>query len=266
MLSPEARLQAHDAAVPPSRFVALYWTGSFLFRRRLMSEEQRSFLRAALALLFIAVVAVFFLTGGDRWLSLEFIKDHRDRLLAFTEDHYFLMLLAAAAVYIAATAFSIPGGAVLSLAIGVIFGRFVGTLLTVLAATIGATLVFWAARFIFADAARARLSRYPAAARLIEGFQADAFRYLLFLRLVPLFPFWLVNLVPAFTDIKTRTYVLATLIGVIPGSFVYVNLGQALGEIGSTQDLLSGDVILGLTLLGLLAVLPALIKDEKART
>jgi uncharacterized membrane protein YdjX (TVP38/TMEM64 family) len=230
----------------------------------MLGEQRRSYLRVALVLLFAAVLAVFFLSGAERWLSLEFIKDHRDRLLAFTEGHYVPMLLASAAVYVASTAFSIPGATVLSLAMGMLFGRFVGTLATVLAATLGATLVFWAARFVFADAARARLAAHPAAARIIEGFQADAYRYLLFLRLVPLFPFWLVNLAPAFTNIGTRTYVLATLIGVIPGSFVYVNLGQALGGIGSLRDLVSADVILGLTLLGLLVLLPALVKNGKA--
>lgn len=228
-----------------------------------MSDTQRSLLKMALAVLFVAVLTVFYLKGGNRWLSLEFIKEHRDGLLAFTRDHYALMLLGASLVYIASTAFSIPGGAVLSLAMGLLFGRFVGTLVTVLASSVGATLVFLAARFVFADAARARLAAYPATARVIGGFQRDAFRYLLFLRLVPLFPFWLVNLVPAFTAIETRTYVLATLIGVIPGSFVYVNLGQALGEISSLKDLLSADVILGLSLLGFLAVLPALVKDNR---
>jgi uncharacterized membrane protein YdjX (TVP38/TMEM64 family) len=229
-----------------------------------MSDEQRSFLKAALVVLFAVVLALFFLLGGDRWLSLEFIRDNRERLLAFTASHYGLMLLAAALVYILATAFSVPGGAVLSLAMGMVFGRGVGTVLTVLASTAGATLVFWAARFIFADAAHARLAGHPAATRLVEGFRADAFRYLLFLRLVPLFPFWLVNLVPAFTAIDTRTYVLATLVGVIPGSFVYVNLGQALGEIGSLKDLWSADVMLGLTLLGLLVVLPSFVKSDRA--
>ncbi len=230
-----------------------------------MSDEQRSMLKAALVFLFIAALAIFFLNGGDRWLSLEFIKGHRDRLLVFTERHYFPALLAAAAVYVAVVAFSLPGGALLSLGMGMAFGRFVGTLATVLAATAGATLAFWAARFVFADAVRARLAAYPAAARLIEGFQAEAFRYLLFLRLVPLFPFWLVNLVPAFTNIDTRTYAFATLVGVIPGSFVYVNLGQALGDIDSTKDLLSGEVILGLSLLGVLAVLPVFIKTDRDR-
>jgi uncharacterized membrane protein YdjX (TVP38/TMEM64 family) len=229
-----------------------------------MPNEPRRFpLRLALALLFIAVLAGFFLLGGERWLSLEYIKAHRDELLDYTGRHYLSMLLASAAVYIAATAFSVPGGAVLSLAMGLLFGRVAGTLVTVLASTTGAVLVFWATRFIFADAARARLAAHPGAARIIEGFQANAFRYLLFLRLVPLFPFWLVNLAPAFTRIDTRTYALATLIGVIPGSFVYVNLGRALGEVESLRGLLSLDMILGLTLLGCLALLPALIKDAK---
>lgn len=230
-----------------------------------MSDSQRILLKIALALAFAVVLAGFFLKGGDHWLSLEFVKQNRERLLAYTDSHYVLMLLGATVLYIAATAFSIPGGAVLSLTMGLVFGRVVGTLVTVLASTAGATLVFWAARFVFADAAGARLAGNPTAARLIGGFRRDAFRYLLFLRLVPLFPFWLVNLVPAFTAIDTRTYVLATLLGVIPGSFVYVNLGQALGEIGSLKDLLSGDVILALSLLGFLAVLPALAQGGRGR-
>ena len=229
-----------------------------------MPDSQQSFLKIALAFVFLAALAIFFLNGGDRWLSLEFIQQNRDRLLAYTDEHYLLMILGSTAVYVVSTAFSIPGGAVLSLTMGLLFGRVVGTVITVFASTVGGTLVFLAARFIFADAARARLAAHPAAERIISGFQRDAFRYLLFLRLVPLFPFWLVNLIPAFTRIDTRTYFLATLIGVIPGSFVYVNLGRALGEISSLKDLLSGDVILALSLLGLLAVLPALVKEEVA--
>jgi uncharacterized membrane protein YdjX (TVP38/TMEM64 family) len=100
------------------------------------------------------------------------------------------------------------------------------------------------------------------ATKIVKGFEGDAFRYLLFLRLVPLFPFWLVNLAPAVTNITARTYFLATLIGVIPGSFVYVNLGQALGEISDIKDIWSPEVILSFTLLGLLIVLPALLRKN----
>jgi uncharacterized membrane protein YdjX (TVP38/TMEM64 family) len=230
-----------------------------------MAEASRRLqFKIALAGVGVAGLALFFLGGGEHWLSLEFLKENRDRLAAWTDRHYGLMLLASGAVYVVATALSLPVGAVLSLGLGFLFGRWVGTGVTVLAATVGATLAFWAARFVFADAARARLSAYPAAARLLEGFRQDAFRYLLFLRLVPLFPFWLVNLVPAFTVIDTRTYVLATLIGVVPGSFVYVNLGRTLGQIDSLGELWSPEVVLGFALLGVLVLLPGWLKDPKA--
>ncbi|HYE34649.1 TVP38/TMEM64 family protein [Methylocaldum sp.] len=224
------------------------------------NEQKRFYGRIGLALIFVAVLSAFFAIGGNQWLSLEFIKENRDRLLAFTEQNYALMLFASAFAYLASTAFSIPGGVILSLAMGLLFGRWLGTLVTVIASTVGALLVFLAARFIFADFARAKLSQSPMAAKIVEGFQNDAFRYLLFLRLVPLVPFWLVNLAPTVTNISARTYFLATAIGVIPGSFVYVNLGQALGEISNIEDILSPEVILSFTLLGLLIVLPALLR------
>jgi len=225
-----------------------------------LTDRDRLRLKIALALLFVAVLAGFFLFGGDRLLSLEVIKHNRDGLAAYTQTHYGRMLLICALVYTASTAFSIPGGAVLSLAMGLLFGRWVGTLLTVVSSAAGATLVFLAVRFVLGEPVQQRLVRYPATTRILEGFRQDAFNYLLFLRLVPLFPFWLVNLVPAITRIDTRTYFLATIIGVIPGSFVYVNLGQSLGEVNSTQDLLSFEVVLSFSLLGLFALLPVFFR------
>jgi len=229
-----------------------------------LTERDLLRLKIALILMFVAVLAGFFLLGGDRWLSLEVVRENRDGLVAYTRAHYGRMLLTCVLVYTASTAFSIPGGAILSLTMGLLFGRWIGTVITVVSSSIGATLVFLAARFILADAVRHRLARYPATARILEGFRQDAFNYLLFLRLVPLFPFWLVNLVPAITRIDTRTYFLATLIGVIPGSFVYVNLGQSLGAINSAQDLLSFEVLLSFSLLGLFALLPIYFKKTPA--
>jgi len=230
----------------------------------MLNRQKRFYGRVGLALAFAAVLSAFFALGGNQWLSLEFIKENRDRLVDFTDRHYTLMLFASASVYIASTAFSIPGGAILSLTMGLLFGRWLGTLVTVIASTLGALLAFLAARFVFADLVRAKLSQFPMAAKVVEGFEGDAFRYLLFLRLVPLFPFWLVNLAPAATHIGTRTYFLATAIGIIPGSFVYVNLGQALGEISDVKDIWSPEVILSFALLGLLVVLPALLRKNHA--
>jgi uncharacterized membrane protein YdjX (TVP38/TMEM64 family) len=220
--------------------------------------------RGKLALLgvFVAVIVAFFALGGPDYLTLDAVKANRDALLAFAREHFVAALAIAFLVYAGAVAFSVPGGLVLSLAVGFVFGRWLGTVLVVIAATLGATLVFLAARYLFADAARQRMG--PLGDRLSAGFTENAFNYLLFLRLVPIFPFFLVNLAPAFTSIRLRTYVLATLIGIIPGTFVYVNLGQTLGHIDSLSGLVSTETIGALALLGAFALLPVLVKRFKS--
>ncbi len=145
---------------------------------------------------------------------------------------------------------------------GFLFGRWLGTVLVVIAATIGATLVFLAARYLFADAARRRMGALGE--KINAGFTENALNYLLFLRLVPLFPFFLVNLAPAFTTISVRTFVIGTLIGIIPGSFVFVNLGQTLGRIDSLSGLLSTETIAAFVLLGALALLPVLVRKMRS--
>ena len=220
-------------------------------------------LKLAVAAVFVGGIVAFFALGGQRYLSLDAVKANRDALLAFADRHFVAALAIAFVVYAGTVALSLPGGLVLSLTMGFIFGRWVGTALVVVAATVGATLVFLAARYLFADAARRRLGALGE--KINAGFTENAFSYMLFLRLVPLFPFFLVNLAPAFTSIPVRTYALATLVGIIPGTFVYVNLGQALGRIDSLQGLVSRDTLLAFGLLGLFALLPVAWKKWKAR-
>lgn len=220
-------------------------------------------LKLTLVALFVGVVVAFFALGGHRYLSLDAIKANRDALLAFTQAHFAASLAIAFVVYVAATAFSLPGGLVLSLTVGFLFGRWIGTALVVVAATIGATLVFTAARYVFADAARRRLGAFGE--RINAGFTENAFSYLLFLRLVPLFPFFLVNLAPAFTSIPLATYALATFVGVIPGTFVFVNLGQTLGRIESLQGLVSAETLGAFALLGVFALVPVAIRKLRAK-
>ncbi len=220
-------------------------------------------LKLALVALFVGVVVAFFALGGHRYLSLDAIKANRDALLAFTQQHFATSLAIAFVVYVAVTAFSLPGGLVMSLTVGFLFGRWVGTALVVAAATIGATLVFAAARYVFADAARKRLGALGE--RINAGFTENAFSYLLFLRLVPLFPFFLVNLAPAFTSIPLPTYVLATFVGIVPGTFVFVNLGQTLGRIESLQGLVSAETLGALALLGVFALVPVALRRLRAR-
>ncbi len=221
-------------------------------------------LKLVLLALFVGVVVAFFALGGQNYLTLDTIKANRDALLAFTQQHFAAALVIAFVVYAGATAFSLPGGLLMSLTTGFIFGRWVGTALVVAAATVGATLVFLAARYIFADAARRRLGALGE--RINAGFTENAFNYMLFLRLVPVFPFFLVNLAPAFTSIPLRTYALATLIGIVPGTFVFVNLGQTLGRIDSLMGLVSVETLGAFALLGVFALLPVLLKKLKSRS
>jgi uncharacterized membrane protein YdjX (TVP38/TMEM64 family) len=218
--------------------------------------------KIVIAAVFVAVIVAFFALDGQRYLSLEAVKANRDALLVFAEAHFVPALALAFLAYAGAVAFSLPGGLVLSLTMGFLFGRWVGTVVAVLAATLGATLVFLAARYLFADAARRRMG--PLGEKISAGFAENAFHYLLFLRLVPLFPFFLVNLAPAFTRINLRTYVTGTFIGIIPGTFVYVNLGQTLGRIDSLSGLVSTETIGAFVLLGLFALVPVFVKKFRA--
>ena len=218
-------------------------------------------LKIALLVVFTGGIAAFFALGGEHYLTLEAIKSNRDALLTFTNEHFLAAIAIGFIVYVSAVAFSLPGGLILSLTTGFVFGRVVGTALAVLAATVGATIVFLAARYIFADVARRRMGTLGE--KINAGFTAGAFNYMLFLRLVPLFPFFLVNLAPAFTSIPLRTYVVATFIGIIPGTFVFVNLGETLGRIDSLQGLVSIETLVAFALLGLFALVPILLKKLK---
>jgi uncharacterized membrane protein YdjX (TVP38/TMEM64 family) len=223
----------------------------------------RPWAKIAIALLFAGGIAAFFLFGGQRYLSLETIKANRDALLAVADQHFVAAIAIAFVIYVAATALSLPGGLVLSLAMGFVVGRWIGTALVVVAATLGATIVFLAARYLFAETARRRLGALGE--KINAGFTENAFAYLLFLRLVPAFPFFLVNIAPAFTSVSVRTYVLATLIGIVPGTFVFVNLGQTLGRIDSLDGLVSRETLLAFALLGVFSLLPVAWKKFKAR-
>ena len=208
----------------------------------------------------LAIVAVFYLVGGAHWLNLSYLLAQRGALHMLVQRHYFAAVLVAGLIYAFMTAISIPGGTVLSLLIGFLFGRWVGGLTIVIFATLGASLIFLIARYLIGTAVRTRLENKPQAAKLLHGFERNAFNYLLFVRLVPLFPFWLVNLTSAFTAIRMRQFVLGTFIGIIPGSFIYANLGEQLASIHTLHGLISPGLIAALVLLGLFALLPVAVR------
>jgi uncharacterized membrane protein YdjX (TVP38/TMEM64 family) len=203
-----------------------------------------------------AAILALRLTGLADLLSLEALGRHREALAGFVAARLPLAIAAYVALYVAAVALSLPGAVVLTLAGGFLFGAVLGTLLTVLAATAGATLVFLLARRIFGTDALDRLG--PRAARLAEGIRRDATSYLLVLRLVPLFPFFLVNLVPAFCGVRTRVFVLTTLLGIVPGTAVYSLAGAGLGEVLAAGGDFEVGRVLTPTVLGALLGLAAL--------
>lgn len=219
-------------------------------------------LKLLIVTLFAGSIIAFFAFGGHRYLTLDTIKANRDALLGFTRDHLLLMIAIAFLVYTLAVALSLPGALLLSLTCGFLFGRWLGTAVIVAAATLGATIVFLAARYLIADWARSRMGTIGQ--KINEGFSENAFNYMLFLRLVPAFPFFLVNLAPAFTSIKVSTYVIATAIGIIPGTFVFANLGETLGTIDSLSGLVSKETLFAFALLGALALVPVLLKKFKS--
>ena len=168
-------------------------------------------------------------TGAMDLLSLDLLKTHRETLVAWVQDSILIASLAYLALYIIAVAFSLPGAVFLTLAGGFLFGVALGAALTVIGATIGATLIFLFAKTIFGENA---LDRFGApAARLAENIRRNAGSYLLVLRLVPLFPFFLVNLAPAFVGVPILTYVLTTFFGIIPGTVVFSLAGAGLGSV-----------------------------------
>lgn len=228
-------------------------------------EQKEMLKKGTIVVLFLTGIALFFLFDGPQYLTIDSLIAHRNELLGFTSDNLIAVWFGWALLFIIVMLFGLPLGALLSLATGLIFGRWSGTLLLVMAGTLSALLVFLTARYVFAESARKKMEQYPLTAKILEGFHADGFHYLLFLRLVPLFPFWPVNLVPAFTKIKTQTFVLATLIGMVPGSFIFASLGHSLKKVDRLEQLFSAEMVASLIALGLLALLPVIVKRVRQR-
>lgn len=211
-----------------------------------------------------AAAAAFFAFGLHRHLSFDTLRDSRAALNAWVAAHPVAAPLIYVLAYVAVTACSLPGALVMTLTGGFLFGTLFGGLLTVVGATLGATVLFMAARTALGDALRAKAG--GALARLEAGFRRDAFNYLLVLRLVPVFPFFIVNLAAAFLGASLGVFVVATFIGIMPGTFVYASVGAGLGSVfdaGAEPDvrlIFTWPVLGPLLGLALLALLPVVYK------
>lgn len=209
------------------------------------------------AVLGLAIGAFFWFDLGA-YLTLDAVKANRDRLLAFTDEHHAAAVAGFIVTYSLVTGLSLPGATILTLVGGFLFGSLSGTAFVNLGATGGATLAFLTARYLLRGWVEQTFGQKLGPIQ--EGFAKNAFSYLVTLRLVPLFPFFLVNLVSGLTRVRLGTYVLATALGIVPGSFVYAYAGRQLGTINSLKEIASPNVILAFTLLGLLALVPILYR------
>lgn len=221
-----------------------------------------------LAILGVLIVAAL-MSGLHEYLSLDTLRQHQQALRAFVADNSVMAAFAFVLAYLAVVSLSLPGATVMTVAGGFLFGTVFGGVLAIVAATLGAVAIFLIARTAFADALKRRAA--PLVRRMEEGFRADAFNYLLFLRLVPAFPFWAVNLAPALLGVKLGVFAAATLIGIIPGTFVFAAFGAGLGNVFAAGEEVSLANVLNPTLLaafvglGLLALAPVLIRKWRRR-
>jgi uncharacterized membrane protein YdjX (TVP38/TMEM64 family) len=216
------------------------------------------------AVLIISAIGLFFYLDLGRFLSLEALKANRDHLLAFTEANYGAAVILFILLYIVVTGLSLPGAVILTLAGGFVFGSVPATLYVNIGATAGATLAFLAARYVLRDWVEHKFGKWLEP--LQQGFAKNAFSYLMTLRLIPLFPFFVVNLVSGLTRVSVGTYVGATALGIIPGSFVYAYAGRQLGTINSLKEIASPNVLAAFVLLGLLALVPVIYKKMSAQS
>jgi len=239
----------------------------------------------------VAVMVVAISQNWQQYLTLEVIAENRDWLKAMVANHLVLCLSAYFLIYVAVISMSLPGGVILTITGGFLFGPILGGSVTVFAATVGASLLFLIAKTSFGETLAAKAG--PWLSKLTAGFQENALNYLLFLRLVPAFPFWLVNLAPALLGVSLRTFIIGTFIGIIPGTFAFSYVGAGLDSIINTaqaafqkcldlhpagsaaekscrfhinpSSLITQDLLIAFAALGFVALLPVILKKIKMR-
>lgn len=217
----------------------------------------------------LLALALLFLFGPDNDTLFEALRTHRVKLLSLVAEYAVIAELVYAMIYAVAIALSIPGGAMMTIIGGFLFGPLRTTLYVVVAATLGATALFLIARGTIGDRLRDRAG--PWLAKMEAGFQDNAMSYLLVLRLVPLFPFFVVNLAPAFLGVSLRTYVIATFFGIIPATFVFALAGSGLGSAldasaeFSAASVLTPDIIAAFLGIAALALVPVIYKKFRGR-
>ena len=254
------------------------------------TDEKSGSLKRFLPLgVLVAIMVLVVSQGWHHYLSLEVIAKNREWLKAMVSDHLLIVLSVYFLIYVAAISMSLPGGVILTITGGFLFGPILGGGITVVAATVGASLLFLIAKTSFGETLASKAG--PWLSKLSEGFQESALNYLLFLRLVPAFPFWLVNLAPALLGVPLKTFVIGTFLGIIPGTFAFSYVGAGLDSIidaaqadyqkcidqasnaadhacsyGITaSSLITRELLIAFAALGFVALIPVILKKIKAR-
>ena len=254
-----------------------------------LSDKKKTGRLWPLAIL-VALAAFIYWMGWHRYFSFEQLAANREIITSTVRDHFILSLLGYALLYTLVVALSLPAGAFLTILGGFLFGPFIGGTTTVLAATAGAFLVFLVARTSLGETLAERAG--PWLEKLRNGFRDHALNYLLFLRLTPVFPFWLINIAPALLGVKTSTYLIGTLIGIIPGTYAFSYVGAGLGSVIDAQgrayeaclskagasgetanctislqpgDLITPELLLAFTALGIVALIPVVLNKFRKK-
>jgi len=230
------------------------------------SQPKNAFVRIIpiAAILIVASLGYFLLRD---YLSFETLRDNREKLIAFRDANYLMTALAFILIYTAIVTFSLPGAAIASITGGFLFAVFPGTLFNMIAATIGATLIFLAARWGFGQRLAAKMEGSEGAIKRIkDGIDENQWSMLFMIRLLPFVPFFIANLVPSFLEVPLHRFVISTFVGIIPGALVYTSVGAGLGEVferGEVPDLgiiFEPHILLPILGLCALAALPILLK------
>lgn len=220
-------------------------------------------------IILLIALGLFFYFDLQRFFSFNALKQHREFLITWTNQHYWLAVSIFILAYTFAVAISFPGATFFTLVSGFLFGVIWGTIYVVISATLGALGIFLAVKLALEPFMRKKTSKWIDKMR--AGFQRNALQYLLILRLIPLFPFWVVNIASALLGVNTSIFIIATFFGIIPGSIVYVLIGNGLGHVldqNKMPDLyiiFQPQILIPLILLALLTCLPSFYKYRKGK-
>lgn len=211
----------------------------------------------------VGIILLLRLSGASSYLTVENLKSNKELLEQFIAAHYVAAVGMYIIAYLLVVAFSMPGATVLTLAGGFLFRLFPGIIYVNVGATVGATLAFLLARYILGNALQKRYE--PQLSRFNRELAENGHLYLLILRLIPIFPFFLINLLAGLTKVSLKTFFWTTLVGILPGSLVYCFAGSQLNNIESVEDIFSTNIIAAILALALFALLPVILKKLRTR-